>query len=1060
MLESPDVQLGDVPRPCRLAAQSPPRPACLGRSVELQQLTNLLAAAEQGATRLAVIRGPAGIGKTHLAQEFGALALSRGATWATGTCWHDGTAPALWPWREILHELQAPAALYEEHGALRDRFAHFLAVLEHLRHTSARTTTLAVVDDAHLADPASLLLGRFLAQARGLRLLLIFSVCDDDAPPRPETRELLADLTRRAVVLTLEGLAPDAVGAFLATAGAAPVEPGMIAALAALTRGNPLHLRNIMLEDECLAGWPHGGLERAVARRLGLLSDDDRRCLGLGALLGVQLAAHELARIGSRSPVEVAECLTRARDAGLVLSSVDGRWAFVHERVRQVALDALPLAARLDGHANAVALVSGRDPAQLARRAHHALAAASRSRDDARLAVQAAREAARALRAAAGFESAAVLLERAVALHAQAALDAPLATLAVEHAEAVLACGRLAAARPLFQRAADVAEQEHDLHGQARAALGLGGLWVGEHRPAADAERVLARQRRALRALPPEANVLRVRLTVRLAAEDVYRGGPVEPVLAGLTLARTSGDAHALAEALSLAHHALLTPEHTWSRLSLATELIAAAVEAGDGLLALLGSCWRTTDLFQLGDPSAGAALDDLRWRADALGCLGLLFIAHAMEVMRAIRAGEFARAEQAAAACATLGCEAGDADALPYQAAQLAAIRYFQGREAELVDCVTATAASPALIEDRERSFAAAAALFALRAGQPGPAQALLARLHTAGLAWLPASSSWMTTLLAVVEIAAALDDAQVAGLAYEALMPYADLPLMASLAVVCFGSVQRCLGLAAQTRGQLAQAIQHFEAAWLANERLGHRPAAIQVQAELALARLRLGPAPRAAPARTLLDQALVQAQALGMHGLAARWRAVADALAPKPTACEAARAERVRGGCWRVEQGGTAVVVADRVGLRYLARLLAAPDCDIPALALVADGAQVRVEQGHDPLMDRKALAALRQRVRCLRERATPSTAEQDELSALTRELARALGLGGRVRSFADTPERARTAVRKAIKRAIDDIESASPRLGRHLVRRVETGTRCRYRLAGLPDDTDVE
>jgi hypothetical protein len=49
-----------------------------------------------------------------------------------------------------------------------------------------------------------------------------------------------------------------------------------------------------------------------------------------------------------------------------------------------------------------------------------------------------------------------------------------------------------------------------------------------------------------------------------------------------------------------------------------------------------------------------------------------------------------------------------------------------------------------------------------------------------------------------------------------------------------------------------------------------------------------------------------------------------------------------------------------------------------------------------------------------------------------------------------SFADVPERARVAVRKAIKRAIDEISVANPAVGRHLAERVETGTVCRYRL----------
>ena len=52
--------------------------------------------------------------------------------------------------------------------------------------------------------------------------------------------------------------------------------------------------------------------------------------------------------------------------------------------------------------------------------------------------------------------------------------------------------------------------------------------------------------------------------------------------------------------------------------------------------------------------------------------------------------------------------------------------------------------------------------------------------------------------------------------------------------------------------------------------------------------------------------------------------------------------------------------------------------------------------------------------------------------------------------RIRSFADAPERARTAVRKALKRAIKEVAAANPAVGRHLAARVETGAVCCYRL----------
>jgi hypothetical protein len=236
----------------------------------------------------------------------------------------------------------------------------------------------------------------------------------------------------------------------------------------------------------------------------------------------------------------------------------------------------------------------------------------------------------------------------------------------------------------------------------------------------------------------------------------------------------------------------------------------------------------------------------------------------------------------------------------LAFYGAHLAAIRRFQGREAELAELAASIATSPTLIE-RECALAFAATLFALRAGRPQQAQALLERLRRDGLGAIPYSSSWLLAMLAVVELAAALEDGSIAQAAYDALLPYAELPIMASLAVVCFSSVHRALGVAALTCRKLDLAVEHLRAAVAASVRLGHRPAAIQARAELGVAHLQRGDTGDVQRGRCLLQEAMVDAEALGMTGLVAHGRVPQYAKRSNGPSSRSPRRMRLSGSIW---------------------------------------------------------------------------------------------------------------------------------------------------------------
>jgi hypothetical protein len=90
-----------------------------------------------------------------------------------------------------------------------------------------------------------------------------------------------------------------------------------------------------------------------------------------------------------------------------------------------------------------------------------------------------------------------------------------------------------------------------------------------------------------------------------------------------------------------------------------------------------------------------------------------------------------------------------------------------------------------------------------------------------------------------------------------------------------VCFGSTHRLLRVAASTCGEHDRAIEHLAATVTVSERLGHRPAALQAQAELGLALVERGRGSDARRGDALADEAAGAGEALGMGVLAGRWR-----------------------------------------------------------------------------------------------------------------------------------------------------------------------------------------
>jgi hypothetical protein len=207
-------------------------------------------------------------------------------------------------------------------------------------------------------------------------------------------------------------------------------------------------------------------------------------------------------------------------------------------------------------------------------------------------------------------------------------------------------------------------------------------------------------------------------------------------------------------------------------------------------------------------------------------------------------------------------------------------------------------------------------------------------------------------------------------------------------------------------------------------------------------------------------LLDRAIEEADRADMPVRAARWRAVrreaAQRTAPPPIVV------RRDQGRWLLTHHGGEVLVGDLVGMRYLARLIAEPGRAIAALELAGPPAGP-VDPGPQPMLDARARSAYAERAGRLTTAVRQARADgdrarvealEDEIEALTREMRRSTGLGGRARTFAGPAERARTAVRKAIDRALSAIEAeGDPTLSTTLRLSIKTGYECSYTPSGL-------
>ena len=220
------------------------RPPFVGRRAEIDHLAALHTRAKAGATRVAVVEGPAGVGKTALVEKFLEEAGEARVVRISGE--KSETALAFGVFDQLCAAVRRRLGDDSREGAGDGSVDPLVAgaeLVDLLGQLQRFGSVILVVDDAHWADRPSLVALTFaLRRLSADHLLALFVLRDfiEAQLPQGLMRLLAGSDTFR---LTLRGLSPNELVALSARVGSVPLSDRGAARLHAHTGGHPLHAR-------------------------------------------------------------------------------------------------------------------------------------------------------------------------------------------------------------------------------------------------------------------------------------------------------------------------------------------------------------------------------------------------------------------------------------------------------------------------------------------------------------------------------------------------------------------------------------------------------------------------------------------------------------------------------------------------------------------------------------------------------------------------------------------------------------------------------------------------
>ncbi|MGD0069473.1 MAG: AAA family ATPase, partial [Streptosporangiaceae bacterium] len=350
----------------------PASPVLVGREEQMAALDAAFGRVRQGGPSAVLLGGEAGVGKSRLVSEFGALAGAAGARVLTGGCLELGTdglpfAPFTAVLRDLVHELGADAVaamlpgrttrglarllpelgepdVSSDPGEARARlFEEVLGALEHLAQLSP---VVLVIEDAHWADRSSRDLLTFLVgnQRAISGLLIIVTFRSDELHRTHPLRPLLASLDRIGWVerVELPRLSRNDTGELAIRILGRPPASDLADELYHRSEGNPLFVETLLCCDgELSPGLPES-LRDLLLDSVRKLPEDTQEVLRVASAGGETPGHALLAAVTGREDGALTRALRPAVVANVLRGHGDG-YAFRHELIREaVHEDLLP----------------------------------------------------------------------------------------------------------------------------------------------------------------------------------------------------------------------------------------------------------------------------------------------------------------------------------------------------------------------------------------------------------------------------------------------------------------------------------------------------------------------------------------------------------------------------------------------------------------------------------------------------------------------------------------------------------------------------------------------